>query len=164
MSRLPVPALLIVLAAGVAAGPPAPTPGGCGRTYTVVRGDTLYSIARRCRATVVGLAEANRLNDPRRIEVGQVLVMRGPDVPFPFDPTKPEADRAPRAGLVYTFQPGDTLYSLARWARTSVGALFAANPGIDPRSVEIGDIVRLPAYAVAPGTARMRERGTGPST
>jgi LysM repeat protein len=154
--------LFLVLAAGVAAGPPASGPGGCGETYRVVRGDTLYSIARRCRATVVGLAEANRLADPRRIEVGQILVMRGPDVPFPEGPGKPEPDRAPDAALAYNFRPGDTIYSLARWARVSVGRLIAANPGIDPHKIEIGDSVRLPPGAVAPDAGRLREFGTGP--
>lgn len=42
-------------------------------TYTVVRGDTLYSIARRYGSTVSAMTQANCLADPRRILVGQVL-------------------------------------------------------------------------------------------
>ena len=158
MSRPLAPALLLTLCA-FAAGPPAAEPpaGGCGGSHVVVRGDTLYSIARRCRSTVVAIAEANRLNDPRRIEVGQVLRLSGPDVPFPF--AKPEPGPAREAAGPYLFQPGDTLYSLARWARVGVGALIAANPGIDPQKMEIGDEIRLPAGAVRPEPARLRERG-----
>jgi len=162
MSRLPVPALLLILAASIAAGPPAPAPapGGCGGSYRVVRGDTVYSIARRCHSTVVAIAGASRLNDPRRIEIGQILrIPDGPDVPFPF---KPEEDRGGGAALTYLFQPSDTLYSLARWARVGVPALLAANPGINPHKIEIGDEIRLPAGAVRPEAARARERGPAP--
>ena len=42
-------------------------------TYTVVRGNTLSSIARWSDSTVEELAEVNCLADPTRIEVGQVL-------------------------------------------------------------------------------------------
>jgi LysM repeat protein len=163
MSRPVAFAFLLALSAGLAAGPPAPAPGSCGGSHVVVRGDTLYSIARRCHSTVVAIAGASRLADPRRIEIGQLLVIPGAaQAPEP-EPGKPEppAAAAP-ASLVYNFQPGDTLYSLARWARVGVPALLAANPGINPHKVEIGDIVRLPAAAVAPAAARLREFGNGP--
>src|SRR4051794_11599612 len=124
MSRLFAPACLLVVSASLAAGPPAPAPapGACGGGHVVLRGDTLYSIARRCHSSVVAIAAASRLADPRRIEVGQQLVIPGPDVPFPHAPDKPEPARAAEAALSYSFQPGDTLYSLARWARVAVPA------------------------------------------
>jgi len=158
MSRMLAPALLLALSASLAAGPPAPAPGGCGGEHVVVRGDTLYSIARRCRSTVVAIARASRLADPRWIEIGQRLVIPGRAAAA--EPDKEEPARS--SALTYNFRPGDTLYSLARWARVGVGALVAANPGIDPRNIEIGDNVRLPAGAVPPEAARLRERGTGP--
>jgi LysM repeat protein len=160
MSRPLAPALILALCA-FAAGPPAPEParGDCGYSHKVVRGDTLYSIARHCHSTVAAIAAASRLADPRRIEVGQILVIPGSGATAAAEPAKPEPARA---ALLYAFQPGDTLYSLARWARVGVGALISANPGIDPHKIEIGDAVRLPADAVPPETARLRERGTGP--
>jgi LysM repeat protein len=126
----------------------------------VRRGDTLYSIARRCHSSVVAVARASGLADARRIEIGQRLVIPGSDVPVPPGDAKPEP--APPTTVSYSFRPGDTLYSLARWARISVPALLAANPGINPNKVEIGDAVRLPTGAVPPEPARLRERGTGP--
>jgi LysM repeat protein len=158
MSRMLAPALLLVLSASLAAGPPASAPGRCGGVHIVVRGDTLYSIARRCRSTVVAIAQASRLADPRRIEVGQRLVIPGRAAAPEPGKEEPAGDEA----LAYNFRPGDTLFSLARWARVGVGALIAANPGIDPHKIEIGDNVRLPAGAVPPEAARRRERGTGP--
>jgi LysM repeat protein len=160
MSRPLVFASLAAISASLAAGPPAPAPGGCGTVHIVARGDTLYSIARRCGSTVVGIAQASGLADPRRIEVGQRLVIPGAGAaPAPPEPGKDEPESA---GLDYAFQPGDTLFSLARWAHVGVPALIAANPGINPHKVEIGDTVRLPAGAIPPGPARYRELGNGP--
>lgn len=47
---------------------PAPT-----RIYTVKRGDTLYSIARRYNTTVSKIAQANNIKNVNLIRVGQVL-------------------------------------------------------------------------------------------
>ena len=40
--------------------------GVCTDSYTVMRGDTLYSIARLCRSSVGAMARANRLASPPR--------------------------------------------------------------------------------------------------
>ena len=53
---------------------PCPTTLG-GTIYIVQRGDTLYSIARRYHTTVAAIAWANGIADPRRIWVGQRLVI-----------------------------------------------------------------------------------------
>jgi LysM repeat protein len=47
--------------------------GGQGRTYTVVRGDTLTSIATKFGVTAAALAQANNISNPNQISVGQVL-------------------------------------------------------------------------------------------
>ena len=51
--------------------PPAEGP----RSYTVLRGDFLYDIARRHGTTTHALVELNAIPDPNRIEVGQVIVL-----------------------------------------------------------------------------------------
>ncbi|HEV7658946.1 MAG TPA: LysM peptidoglycan-binding domain-containing protein [Allosphingosinicella sp.] len=132
-------------------GPPAP--GACGDSYTVARHDTLYSIARRCGFGVGEIARANRL-DPTRIAAGQRLVLPqgGGDGAGPR--------RREGRVMVYRFRHGDTLYSLARWARVDLRALLAANPCIDPRDIDAGTAIRLPPGAVAPEPARLSERGT----
>ena len=48
-----------------------------GRTYTVVGGDTLYSVARRFGVTVDALKAANHLSDVNSLAIGQVLVIPG---------------------------------------------------------------------------------------
>ena len=136
-----------------------------GPQLTVMRGDTLYSIARLCRSSVGAMARANRLTDARTIEVGRRLIVPGRSASVPafhrvarVEPAPRRAERVPVAVSGYRIERGDTLYSLARWAGVSLGALLAANPGIDPRRIEIGDLVRLPDGARDPARARARER------
>lgn len=73
----------------------------CGAAYTVQRGDTLTRIARRCATTVAALTAANRLRNPNRIAVGQVLVI----------PNAAPAEARVTAFRVVpaTFKPGDTI-------------------------------------------------------
>jgi LysM repeat protein len=147
MSRAVAAALLLTLA-----GASAPRPTACEDGYRVVRGDTLYSIARRCGTSVAAIARASGIRNPHRIEVGQRLVIPGA--------RRTAVAARPEGPLVYHMARGDTLYSLARWSGTRLPALLAANPGIDPHKIEIGDPIRLPAGAVSPERARARERGS----
>jgi len=150
MSRpLLVPSLVIAAGIGLAAlAPPART---CA-DYVVMRDDTLSRIAGRCRSSVAAIARASGIANPNLIRIGQRLVIPGQRTAAARPP-------APAAASGYRIQPSDTLYSLARWARVGLPALLAANPGIDPRKIEIGDAVRLPAGAADPALLRAAERG-----
>ena len=55
--------------------PPAPSPEVI--SYTVRAGDTLAKIATQFGVTVEEIVEANDIEDPNRIEVGQVLIIPG---------------------------------------------------------------------------------------
>ena len=52
---------------------PAPAPGSGPRSYVVKRGDTLYSIALEHGVDYRELAQANKLDDPSRLRLGQEL-------------------------------------------------------------------------------------------
>lgn len=59
--------------------------GACGTQYTVQRGDNLYRIAERCGTTVPALIDANiQINNPDRLEVGQVLTIPAANERPPF--------------------------------------------------------------------------------
>jgi len=62
-------------AAPASVGTPKPATGGQGRTYTVQKGDTLLSIARRYGLTTKQLQAANNITNPDRIFPGQKLVI-----------------------------------------------------------------------------------------
>jgi LysM repeat protein len=62
--------VLVIPAGGVG---PSPTPGAAPTTHTVVRGETIYSIARRYGRSAAAIINANHLINPNFIFPGQVL-------------------------------------------------------------------------------------------
>ncbi|MCG8515490.1 MAG: DUF3794 domain-containing protein [Halanaerobiales bacterium] len=62
----------------------------------------------------------------------------------------PAADECPPSYIVYVVQPGDTLWKIARRYRTTVDALIAANPGIDPNNLMIGQKICVPSGIITP--------------
>jgi LysM repeat protein len=152
MSR-PLLVCSFVIAAGVGLAALAPPARSCADGLIVARGDTLSRIAWRCRSSVAAIARASGIANPNLIRIGQRLVIPGLRTAAATRPA------APAAATGYRIRPTDTLYSLARWAGVGLPALLAANPGIDPHKIEIGDAVRLPAGAADPAVLRARERG-----
>lgn len=59
-----------------------PQPPVSGKTYTVVKGDTLSEIAQKYGTTVDTLAQLNGIKDPNLIVVGQVLKLPGSTTGF----------------------------------------------------------------------------------
>ncbi|MDK2821577.1 MAG: hypothetical protein PWP31_1542 [Clostridia bacterium] len=48
-------------------------------------------------------------------------------------------------GTLYTIQPGDTLYALSQRFGVSLDRLLAANPGIEPENLKVGQGICIPA-------------------
>jgi LysM repeat protein len=112
---------------------PAPTTCPAGMTaYTIKAGDTFYAIAQRYGITVAALMNANPGVDPNSLLVGQVICI----------PTAPGT--CPAGTTAYTIKAGDTLWALARRYNTTVEAIMAANPGIMPTSLRVGQIICIP--------------------
>lgn len=76
------------------ATPPPTVPDKQGQKHTVKKGETLSGIAKQYGVGVGPLASANRLADPNKIYVGQVL-----SVPVPQEQSKPKPP-APAQGTV----------------------------------------------------------------
>jgi LysM repeat protein len=107
-----------------------PCPGGF--LYVIRPGDTYFSIARRFGTVVPALISANPGVDPNRLMVGQSICVPAPQpIPCP-------------GGRFYTIVSGDTLFSIGRRFNTTVNALIAANPGIDPNNLQPGQVICIP--------------------
>lgn len=119
---------------------PMPPPAA---TYTVVRGDSLWSIAKRNNITVRELAQANDLSTGAMLQLGQVLLIPG-SVAAPAATFAAE-DEVP-AGTSYTILPGDTLAKIARRHNLTVAALKAYN-NLTSDMVRAGDTLTLPESA-----------------
>jgi LysM repeat protein len=67
------------------------------------------------------------------------------------------------ASLLHIVRPGDTLLSIAKQYGVSIDALKAANPGIDPRALQVGQKIIIPAVGATPlptATARSQPSAT----
>lgn len=66
----------------------------------------------------------------------------GVEPPEPED-CVPDGPGAPSIRF-YIIQPGDTFWKLAQRYGTTVEAIVALNPGLDPQNLQIGQMVRIP--------------------
>ncbi|MGJ7456853.1 LysM peptidoglycan-binding domain-containing protein [Halomonas sp. MA07-2] len=110
-----------------------------GGWVVVQRGDTLGEIARRGTVPLERLQRFNPDADSRRLAVGQRLLMPS------------QQERAPSGGPYrYQVRPGDTYSSIARRFGTRSSRIQAANPGVEPTALRVGQVLQVP---LAGGTA-----------
>ena len=126
--------------------------------YTVKKGETLLSIARRLKVSRADLAEANYLSVRAKVRIGQQLIIpRAPtlllaartDNPAPAVEARtsdavtasnievPRPPKGEQSRLVHRVKRGDTLTSIARLYRTTVASLKQWNR-IRGNAIQIG--------------------------
>jgi LysM repeat protein len=66
-----------------------------------------------------------------------------PPPPPPPAPT-PAPVQTQTSGSTYTIQAGDTFWSISIEFGTTVAALEAANPSLDPNDLQIGEVISIP--------------------
>lgn len=112
--------------------------GAAGPSLVIVQwGDTLTVIAARYDTTTDALVRANALPNANFIFAGQRLVVPA---------SSPEP--LPATTSAYTVRAGDTLFSIARRAGTSVDAILRANNLVNPDFIFMGQ--RLSLKSVVP--------------
>ena len=100
-----------------------------GEYYTVVSGDTLYSIANKYRLTVDELKSLNNLSS-NLLSIGQRLLVK---------PTTTSTTEE-----TYTVKKGDNLYQIALQFDTTVDALKTLN-GLTSNLLSIGQVLKIPS-------------------
>lgn len=101
--------------------------------YTVVQGDSLWSIAKKFNISVEELKSANNLSS-NLLQVGQRL-----RIPVEEKPEEGEY-------IVYIVVPGDSLYSIARTYNTTVQDLVSYN-NLATTNLSIGQQLLIPSIA-----------------
>lgn len=124
--------------------------------HTVVKGDTLSGIASRYGTSVTTLRNANRLADADELQIGQKIRI---PIASPPDAASSAAKTPAATGRTHTVRPGETLSEIAARHRTSSEAIARANGIQDPRSLQVGTVLKLPA---APKDTAVVEAKTTP--
>lgn len=124
-------ALLALLLSGrvALAAPPQAEP----LVHVVAAGDTLANIAYQYGTTVRALMEANDLQDPNLIYIGQRLTIPGRS-----------AGGGASSATTYTVKFGDTLSAIAQAFGVSLEALMQANNLTEPSLIRVGQVLRIP--------------------
>ena len=94
-------------------------------TYTVKKGDSLYSIAQAYNTTVNELMNLNNLGTTT-LSIGQVLQIPGTT-----------------STTTYTVKRGDSLYSIAQAYNTTVNKLMSLN-NLGTTTLSIGQVLKIP--------------------
>jgi membrane-bound lytic murein transglycosylase D len=135
--------------------------------YTVKRGDTLLTIAKKLHVSKADLAEANDMSQAERVNAGQklivpheatVLMAARSDRPVPATEARSTvagsgqlaqaAANSNRVKSVYEVKRGDTLASIAALFRTTVASLRTWNPRL-PGNSRLTAGQRLTVYRLA---------------
>ena len=72
-------------------------------------------------------------------------LVEGPQDYVQVDATLPSAVNFGPAERAYTLQAGDTLFDVALRHNTTVDAIAALNPGLEPSHLTVGQVIRIPA-------------------
>ncbi len=129
---------IATLASAPTASAPVSTPAAVAEPeyYTVQRGDTLSSIARRYNTTVEAILRANNIANPNYIYVGQRLLIpkAGEESPPP-----PGGE-----GRVHVVRPGENLFRIALRYGVTIEEIARANNIVNPRYIYVGQKLTIP--------------------
>lgn len=129
---------------------------------TVVRGDTLYSLAQQYASTPQELAHRNNLDMAAPLRIGQKLkISQSAESPRAATPVAPDQTHAksvaPAVATTTRVQlteiavaPGDTLFSLSRRYSVPVNDLAVMNNITAPFTLSVGQKLKVPNLSSAP--------------
>lgn len=110
-------------------------------THRVVKGETLFSLAKRYHVSVQELMSWNHLSSPSALKVGQELRIHssGGNVRSSAPITK----KPSKSSTYHSVRKGDTLYSVARHYRQSVSNLAKWNGLRKSARLKVGQKLRV---------------------
>jgi LysM repeat protein len=141
---------------------PAPTAATQPGTHELQPGETLSKIATRYGVSIADLEKANNITDPKKIRAGTVLTIpAGGSAPAAVPAATPvaqtpaaepaaSASAVKDSGQVYTVAKGDNPWKIAKKLKVPYTELMELNGNPDPKKLQIGQKLKIPAGAKMP--------------
>jgi LysM repeat protein len=164
LSKIPTATLPATLPAPITLNGGVVQPGG-GATYSVKNGDTLASIAERFGVSLDDLLAANPGVNPATLHNGDNIKLPAgtsatvtpratsavsPATAEPTSTRPPAPTNTPESlGQTYVVKSGDIPETIARDHGITVEALLAANPGVNPNNLQVGQVLVIPPAPTA---------------
>ncbi|MGC6427284.1 MAG: LysM peptidoglycan-binding domain-containing protein [Akkermansiaceae bacterium] len=115
--------------------------------YTIQRGDSLWSLARRMGTTVTQLETLNPGLNPRRMGIGKTIRVARKKSNSPRSPL------TPLSSSNYRVKSGDTLGGIAARRGLRLKTLLNLNPEVHPDRIQIGQKIRVRPFKSTPSSA-----------
>ncbi len=111
-------------------------------TYTVVKGDNLWSISQRYDVKMNTIISTNNLKEISRLSIGQKLKLPITNM----DIAKAEGYSQDTAAeeIIYYVKKGESLWSISREYNVKLEAIIAANSIVDASKISAGQQLRIP--------------------
>jgi LysM repeat protein len=129
-----------------------PVQGGS-KEYVVIRGDTLFKIARANGVKFSALTNANPNLNLSKLKAGQKIQIPASESSASTgigfrEPSHRGKGALPSPGNIHVVKAGETLTQIAKQSHTTVKAIQAVN-GLKTTRVLVGQKLRLPAQSAA---------------
>lgn len=119
-------------------------------SYTVKKGDTLYSIGRMTGYNAVDIAHLNNLVEPYPLSLGQILRLPNKqNATASTSASSKESAKSSNKANIYIVKQGDTLYSISRDTGIDVLSLISYNKISAPDSLRLGQELKLPPSKIS---------------
>lgn len=111
-------------------------------TYTVVKGDNLWSISQRFDVKMTSIISANNLKEISRLSIGQKLKL--PITNMNIAKAEGYSQDAAVEEIIYYVKKGESLWSISRDYNVKLEAIIAANSITDASKISAGQQLRIP--------------------
>jgi LysM repeat protein len=118
--------------------PATPTPTPQPLTHVVQAGESLLAIAARYDLTVQAIVQANDLQNPDVVYIGQALI-----IPMPGAVTQPTGS-PPTETVTHVVESGETLTSIASRYGVEIQAIVTANDLDSSDLIYVGQALKIP--------------------
>jgi len=111
-------------------------------TYTVVKGDTLWSISQRYDVKMRSIISVNNLKEISRLSIGQKLKL--PITNMDIAKAEGYSQDAAAEEIIYYVKKGESLWSISRDYNVKLEAIIAANSITNASKISTGQQLRIP--------------------